>query len=102
MFSSSIHWILENNFQVPWCINILDDFLFLGEPNTVQCYNALLSFHDLANSVGIPIKKEKTVYPTKTITFIGLELDSLSLEVRLPQDKLDKLRSLLTAKYKKI
>jgi hypothetical protein len=44
----------------------------------------------------------KTVFPTTTLTFLGLELDSELMEIRLPLDKLGKLKDQLNHfKFKK-
>ena len=40
-----------------------------------------------------PIKFSKTVYPTTTLTFLGLELVTVKFKIRLPEDKLVTLRS---------
>lgn len=92
-FSSALQWILETKFSVIHCVHILDDFLFLSEPHSPKCYSALLAFYQLAKDIGLPIKSEKTVYPTTTLIFLGLELDTLNFEVRLPQDKLTQLKA---------
>ncbi|XP_078333005.1 uncharacterized protein LOC144625574 [Crassostrea virginica] len=92
-FSSALQWILENKFQVPHCVHVLDDFLFIGPPNASVCYSSLLAFYSLAKDLNLPIKSEKTVYPTTTLTFLGLELDTVKFEVRLPSDKLEELKS---------
>lgn len=52
-----------------------------------------MAFYTLARDIGLPIKAEKTVYPTTTLTFLGLELDTLKFEVRLPADKLESMKS---------
>lgn len=91
-FSSALQWILEHKFQVQGCAHILDDFFFIGPPNSPACENALLSFYSLSRQISFPIKQEKTVYPTTILTFLGLELDSERMEVRLPDDKLLKLK----------
>lgn len=51
-----------------------------------------MSFYKLAQDIGLPIKPSKTVLPTTTLTFLGLELDTVKFEIRLPQDKLVSLR----------
>ena len=94
-FSSSLQWILENKFCVPPCVHILDDFLFLGPPNSDSCAQSLSSFYAMSSDLGVPIKEEKTVHPTTVIVFLGLELDSIAMEVRLPLDKLVKIRAAL-------
>lgn len=88
IYSTALQWILEHKFSVTHCINILDDFSFIGPPNSSKCYSALMSFYKLAQDIGLPIKPSKTVLPTKTLTFLGLELDTVKFEIRLPQDKL--------------
>lgn len=83
---------MEHKFSVTRCVHILDDFLFIGLPNSSKCYSALMSFYQLAQDIGLPIKSSKTVLPTPTLTFLGLELDTEKFEIRLPQDKLVSLR----------
>lgn len=68
-FSSSLQWILENKFDVQYCVHILDDFLFVGPPNSPECAKALQSFRTSAQGINLPIKEEKTVSPTTVLTF---------------------------------
>jgi hypothetical protein len=46
----------------------------------------------MSKQIGLPIKADKTVFPTTTLTFLGLDLDSELMEIRLPLDKLGKLK----------
>ena len=92
-FSSALHWILENKFSVSHCVHVLDDFLFIGPPNSPQRYSAFMAFHVLARDICLPIKSSKTVHPTTTLNFLGLELDTVKFEIRLPEDKLVTLRT---------
>ena len=68
-------------FSVKHCVHILDDFLFVGKPYTSERHDALAAFHFLAEDINLPIKSEKTVLPTTTINFLGLEIDSLTFEI---------------------
>lgn len=45
-------------------------------------------FYKQAQDIGLPIKPSKTVLPTTTLTFLGLELDTVKFEICLPEDKL--------------
>ena len=49
----------------------------------------------MCKNIGVPIKAEKTDFAKTCLIFMGLELDSVAMEARLPLDKLQKLRSLL-------
>lgn len=51
-----------------------------------------MTFYILAKDIGLPINDSKTVYPSTTLTFLGLELDTVLFEVKLPQDKLIRLK----------
>ena len=42
----------------------------------------------------VPINK-KTVFPSTLLTFVGIEIDSVPMEVRLPLDKIGKIRQAL-------
>ena len=41
----------------------------------------------LADSIGIPIKHEKTVLPNTCVQLHGLEVCTQNMEIRLPEDK---------------
>ncbi len=43
----------------------------------------------------MPTEPEKDEGPATEIVFLGMELDSEKLEIRLPQEKLDRLRQTL-------
>ncbi len=47
-------------------------------------------FISLCNFLGIPIATDKTFGPSTTLTFAGIELDSLRCQARLPRDKITK------------
>lgn len=49
----------------------------------------------LCDHINITLKAEKTVLPTNVITIYGIEVDSNSMITRLPEDKIEKIRSQL-------
>lgn len=94
-FSTSLQWMVENKLQISGCAHILDDFLFVGPSNYDQCLMELNKFLTMAKDLGIPIKQEKTVLPCTTLSFVGIEIDSILMEKRLPSEKLTKISDLL-------
>jgi hypothetical protein len=94
-FSTAIQWILCHHFNVPHCSHILDDFILFGPPDSDTCARSLKKFFILADDLNIPIKHSKTVYPSTTVELHGVEVDTSRMEMRLPQDKLDKAFDLL-------
>ena len=94
-FSSALEWAAIYKCNIEHIIHILDDFLIFDPPFNNRCNDKLSIFLKMCFDIGVPIKKEKTEQATTCITFMGLELDSVAMEARLPQDKLEKLRHLL-------
>ena len=78
------------------CVHYLDDFLFWGPPASPSCRTALDKAMGLCEKLGLPVAPDKTVGPTTVITFLGIEIDSVSQELRLPVDKLTRLRLTLS------
>ena len=68
-------------------INMLDDFLFIGdsEENTRE---GMACFLEMCSEIGVPISNQKTEGPARYLSFLGIEIDTVELEVRLPPGKL--------------
>ena len=81
----------KNKLHASAVIHILDDFLFLG-PSEAKCTIDLKNFLNLCHQIGVPIANEKTMGPATALKFAGITLDTVSMEARLPDDKLDKCR----------
>ena len=64
----------------------LDDF-FLCAPSEAECATSLNSFIELCATLGVPIAPEKKVGPAITLSFVGIELDTILSECCLPLDK---------------
>ncbi len=43
----------------------------------------------------MPLYENKEEGPSEVLTFLGMELDMVAMEVRLPKEKLDEMRELL-------
>lgn len=95
--NTALHWIMINRYNASGMSHYIDDFFFIGPPNSQKCLQDVLAFEQLCNTIGIPIKQSKTVLPTTKLTIYGIEVYSVSMKSCLPQDKLDHLRSVLAA-----
>ena len=60
-----------------------------------QCAKDLETSLAMCEEAGCPVAGEKTEGPATEITLLGIELDSLQLQLRLPQEKLTKLKKLV-------
>ena len=94
IFSTSLEWIAKNKSHIPYILHLLDDFLIVSL-SLESCQHQLDTFLMLCSFLGIPMAPEKTVGPLMTLAFAVIELDTVLMEARLPQEKLDKCRNLL-------
>ncbi len=68
----------------------------MAAPGSDQCQQDLDQALSLCQSLGVPIADGKTDGPSTSITYLGFELDTIALELRLPEEKLLQLRQRLT------
>jgi hypothetical protein len=103
IFSTAIEWIARHKLEVAELLHLLDDFLFVSA-TYIQCQSNLSRFICLCNQLGIPIAPDNTFGPSTTLTFAGIELDSIKSEARLPRDKIAKCVETIKAflKQKKV
>ena len=74
----------------------IDDFSLVGAPESKACQEDLDTALEICNRLGFPVAEEKTEGPATLVTPLGIELDSVHLQLRLPLEKLQKLRELVT------
>ena len=77
-------------------VHVIDNFLLLAN-SAEKCNHDLMALAALCKQIGVPLATIKTVGPSSSIPFLGIILDAVHMEVRLPDDKLEKARSLLLA-----
>ncbi len=78
-----------------WVRHYVDDFITVGAPGTSECDSNLGLLKKICEEAGMPTEPEKEEGPATTLVFLGMELDSTARQIRLPQDKLQKLRAML-------
>ena len=67
----------------------------VGAPETEQCAEARSLLDSACRRLGIPIAEHKRERPTTCLVFSGIEVDTATFQLRLPDDKLHRLRSRL-------
>lgn len=93
-FSSALEWVARHKLGCHGVVHILDDFLFI-EKTKERCAESLKLFLEFCSLVGIPLADEKTFQPNQVMEFVGITLDSVAMEARLPLDKVQKCYSLI-------
>ena len=74
--------------------HILDDFLFIS-PSESGCREDLNGFLRMSEHIGVPISEEKTEGPSQVLVFLGIEIDTVKGELRLPIGKVEECRSIV-------
>ena len=87
-------WVLQCKGVVN-TVHYLGDFLFWSPPGSPLCEVALGKATALCDRLGLPTAPHKTVGPVTSLTFLGIEIDSVVMVLRLPADKLACLRRML-------
>ena len=94
--ADALEWIMRRK-GVQWVTHYIDDYITVGWPGSEECTNNISIMHRAFEEVGLPVEPEKDEGPDTCITCLGLDLDTVALEVRLPPAKLRHLRSLLAS-----
>ena len=90
MMAWALHWA-----GIRHLIHYLDDFLLMGAPNTEEGAHVLAIALRIFDILGIPVAAHKTEGPSPCITFLGILLDTVAQELRLPPEKIQRLQCLL-------
>ena len=64
----------------------LDDFVILGPPSSETCAEHLQILHKVCNDLGVLLAPEKQEGPDTIITFLGITIDTIKQELRLPEE----------------
>ena len=90
-YAEALQWMLHHNHGLTHILHYLDDFFIAGPPESTQCAANLHQFLQVCDSLGIPVAMDKVEGPATTLTFLGLELDSVHQRIRLPPEKLEEI-----------
>ena len=81
--ADAIGWVL---FQmgIRLQIHYLDDYLFFVHPSSNDAYSLFPSVLNTLDHLGVPVATQKIEGPATTVTFLGVIVDTVRLELRLP------------------
>ena len=92
--ADAAQWLIQSR-GVDCCLHYLDDYFFVESPHVTA--SALTTATQTLSELGIPLAPDKVQGPTTCLTFLGIELDTVAMTARLPDDKLHRLQSMLLA-----
>ena len=89
-----LEWILLHQ-GVSCVFHYLDDYLTMGPPDTQVCHQNLRMLIEVCAilSINIPLALNKAEGPSTTLEFLGILLDTVRMEARLPPEKLARIQT---------
>ena len=90
--ADALEWCITKQ-GVTYIFHYLDGFLVMGPPQSDACKANLHILEMVCARLGVPLAPEKQEGPTTTPIFLGIIIDTVRGELRLPADKLQHLLS---------
>ena len=94
--STAVQWVAHKFLPEVHILTLLDDYLFISKDES-SCRHGLQVFQNICRDIGVPLAGEKTMGPAKELIFLGITLDTVRKEAKLPPEKLSKCRREISA-----
>ena len=94
--ADALLWILGRH-AISDALHYLDDYLIMGPPDSKLCGHALQTSLEVCHTLGLRIAEHKLDGPATAIPFLGILIDTADGTLKLPPEKLSRLRSLLAS-----
>ena len=92
--ADALEWVFLHQ-GVTQSRHYLDDFLTMGKTESDECTKNLALIRKVCDGLGVPLKLSKIEGPSPTLSFLGICLKTINMEIRLPDEKLSQLLILL-------
>ena len=95
---SAVADALQSVFQkrgVTWVAHYLDDYITMGPPHSDECQQNLEVMLSSCRRLGVPVAPGKCAGPSTVMVFLGFELDTNLMVVRLPEEKLRRMAAMV-------
>ena len=96
-FSCALQWIMNTQFNCTTMWHLIDDFVFISPADPDLCDTYLDCFLSLCSDINVPIKQSKTCRSSTCQTVMGIEIDTVVMEARLPLDKINHAKTLVNS-----
>ena len=93
--ADALLWMMKQRGML-WAIHYIDDFLTMGAPFSKECDKNMKIMTTTCEWAGLPVEPSKSVGPATSLTFLGIEMDSIDNLLRLPPEKLAEIREQLS------
>ena len=100
--ADALQWVFQQK-GVTWVAHYLDDYITTGPPHGEVCGQNLEIMLSCCRRLGVPVVPEKCAGPSTVMIFLGFELDTNLMVVKLPEEKLQRILSMVQEwKVKKV
>ena len=90
--ADALQWILLSK-GINHIYHYLDDYICVTPPSAPPVTHSIIPVCD---ALGVPLAMEKVEGPCTVLSFLGIELDTMSLQMRVPADKLHKVKDVVS------
>lgn len=96
MYAKALHHFFHHHLGIDLVIHYVDDFLIVARTREDgDRYKVAIT--ELCAKLGVPLEPSKTEGPTHCLTFLGIEIDTVAMEMRLSKKRITELLTLLTS-----
>ena len=92
--ADALQWILQQH-GVSHLWHYLDDYLTAGAADSEECQRNCQIIASICELLGIPLAEDKCEGPRTCLEYLGFLLDTIRGEIRLSEEKLQRLERLL-------
>ena len=94
--ADALEWVFQHH-GVSRCTHNINEFLTMGKPNSMECRTNLEVILETCERLGGPLKADKLKGPSTILSFLCITLDTVRMEIQLPEEKLEALKVLTRA-----
>ena len=92
--ADALQWVLINN-GISRLLHYLDDFILVADSKQ-QAEDQKQILVSTCERLGVPLELSKLEGPSTCLTFLGIEVDTVAMQIRLPGSKLKNLKEELS------
>ena len=78
--ADALEWMVGQE-GITSLFHYLNDFLIVGSPGSLECSRHLTTLLALFEQLGVPVAMDKLEGPTTSLTFLGIQIDTISMEL---------------------
>ena len=90
--AKGLRTIYVKNGAAPTTLYYLDDILTISSSKK-ECQESLDIILDTCKKCGFEVQPSKTEGPSQKLTFLGIEIDTITKEIRLPKEKVVEIKN---------